>query len=288
MPRERNYQMGITVGIDIGGSTTKIVGFRGTEMLSPVQISSNNPVASIFGAFGKFLYDNMLNLEDVSQVNLSGVGASGVDRPIYGLPTFKVDEFTANGLGGSYFAEGKDHFMVVSMGTGTSYVGVENGVPKHLGGIGIGGGTIVGLSKYILNTNEIDRIEEMASVGNICRIDLQVGDISKEQLPGLREDTTASSFGKSSSRATQEDKAAGIIHMVLEDIFQTAALIANGIGITDFVMIGALTDMKECERVAEGVKVLFPQCNFIIPEDGEYGTAIGTALAKEGSLKEIK
>ncbi|MBQ2305151.1 MAG: pantothenate kinase, partial [Firmicutes bacterium] len=96
--------MGITVGIDIGGSTTKIVGFRGAEMLSPVQISSNNPVASIFGAFGKFLYDNMLNLEDVSQVNLSGVGASGVDRPIYGLPTFKVDEFTANGLGGSYFA----------------------------------------------------------------------------------------------------------------------------------------------------------------------------------------
>ena len=53
-------------------------------------------------------------------------------------------------------------------------------------------------------------------------------------------------------------------------------------------MIGALTDMKECERVADGVKVLFPQCNFIIPEDGEYGTAIGTALAKEGSLKEIK
>lgn len=280
--------MGITVGIDIGGSTTKIVGFRGSEMLTPVKISSNNPVASIFGAFGKFLYDNMLNLEDVSQVNLSGVGAAGVDRPIYGLPTYKVDEFTANGLGGAYFAEGKDNFMVVSMGTGTSYVEVKNGIPRHLGGIGIGGGTIIGLSKYILNTNEIDRIEEMGLQGDIRRIDLQVGDISKEQLHGLNPDTTASSFGKSSSRATQEDKAAGIIHMVLEDIFQTAALIANGIGIMDFVMIGSLTDMAECARVSESVKVLFPECNFIIPEEGEYGTAIGTALARDGSLKEIK
>ena len=197
IPREaliiirKDLIMGITVGIDIGGSTTKIVGFRGSEMLKPVQISSNNPVASIFGAFGKFLYDNELELSEVSQVNLSGVGASDVDRPIYGLPTFKVDEFTANGLGGSYFAEGKDNFMVVSMGTGTSYVGVKNGVPRHLGGIGIGGGTIIGLSKYILNTNEIDRIEEMAQQGDIRRIDLQVGDISKEQLPGLRPDTTA-------------------------------------------------------------------------------------------------
>ncbi len=280
--------MGITVGIDIGGSTTKIVGFRDGEMLIPVKISSNNPVASIFGAFGKFLYDNMLDLGEVCQVNLSGVGASGIDRPIYGLPTFKVDEFTANGLGGSYFAEGKDNFMVVSMGTGTSYVGVKDGVPEHLGGIGIGGGTIIGLSKYILNTNEIDRIEEMALLGDIRRIDLQVGDISREQLPGLNPDTTASSFGKSSSRATQEDKAAGIIHMVLEDIFQTAALIANGRGITDFVMIGALTDMEECKRASESVRVLFPDCTFIIPEQGEYGTAIGTALARNGSLKEIK
>ncbi|MBQ6089078.1 MAG: type II pantothenate kinase [Firmicutes bacterium] len=280
--------MGITVGIDIGGSTTKIVGFRGSEMLKPVQISSNNPVASIFGAFGKFLYDNELELSEVSQVNLSGVGASDVDRPIYGLPTFKVDEFTANGLGGSYFAEGKDNFMVVSMGTGTSYVGVKNGVPRHLGGIGIGGGTIIGLSKYILNTNEIDRIEEMAQQGDIRRIDLQVGDISKEQLPGLRPDTTAASFGKSSSRASQEDKAAGIVHMVLEDIFQTAALIANGIGIKDFVMIGALTNLVECGYVMDAVKVLFPDFNFIIPEEGEYGTAIGTALARDGSLKEIR
>ena len=92
--------MGIVVGIDIGGSTTKIAGFDEEKMLKSVQISASNAIASLFGAFGKFLYDNELSLEDIEQVNLTGVGCSAVEQPIYGLPTYKVDEFTANGVGG--------------------------------------------------------------------------------------------------------------------------------------------------------------------------------------------
>ena len=108
--------MGIVVGIDIGGSTTKIAGFQGKDMLIPVQISANNAIASLFGAFGKFLYDNKLALEDIQQVNLTGVGCSAVDQAIYGLPTYRVDECTATGVGGGYFAQGKKECMVVSMG----------------------------------------------------------------------------------------------------------------------------------------------------------------------------
>ena len=52
--------MGIVAGIDIGGSTTKIAGFQGESMLRPVQISARNAIASLFGAFGKFLYDTRL------------------------------------------------------------------------------------------------------------------------------------------------------------------------------------------------------------------------------------
>ena len=130
--------MGIVVGIDIGGSTTKIAAFKDEEMLIPVQISADSAVASLFGAFGKFLYDNNLELADIGQVNLTGVGSSAINQQIYQLPTFRVDEFSANGVGGGYFAKDKDEFMVVSMGTGTSFVEVKNNVPRHLGGIGIG------------------------------------------------------------------------------------------------------------------------------------------------------
>lgn len=279
--------MGIVVGIDIGGSTTKIAGFGQGKMLRPVQISANNAIASLFGAFGKFLYDNGLELSNIAQVNLTGVGSVGVDQPIYGLPTYKVDEFTANGVGGGYFAQGAKEFMVVSMGTGTSFVGVKDGVPVHLGGIGIGGGTIIGLSKLILNTNDIEKIQELALNGEVGHIDLRIGDISNEPLPGLNLEITASNFGKASSRANCEDKAAGIVHMVLETICQTAVLISQGTNIRDFVLIGNLINFPECEHICEMIKTMYPNIHVIVPDDGEYGTAIGAALAERCCLKKI-
>lgn len=279
--------MGIVVGIDIGGSTTKIAGFREGKMLIPVQISANNAIASLFGAFGKFLYDNGLELKDIEQVNLTGVGSTAVEQAIYGLPTYKVDEFSANGVGGGYFAGDAEEFMVVSMGTGTSFVGVKNNVPMHLGGIGIGGGTIIGLSKLMLNTNDIDKIQEMAMGGKVGNIDLRIGDISNEPLPGLNLEITASNFGKASTRATCEDKAAGIVHMVLETICQTAVLISQGTNIKDFVLIGNLINFPECNHICDMIKTMYPDIRVIVPEDGEYGTAIGAALAEKGCLKPV-
>ena len=167
------------------------------------------------------------------------------------------------------------------------FVGVKNGVPVHLGGIGIGGGTIIGLSKLMLNTNDIDKIQELAAGGKVGNIDLRIGDISKNPLPGLDLEITASNFGKASSRATCEDKAAGIVHMVIESICQTAALIAQGTETKDFILIGALTNFPECEQVSRMIKTMFPDLNFIVPEDGEYGTAIGTALAEKSCLKPV-
>lgn len=279
--------MKIVVGIDIGGSTTKIVGFDGEKMLIPVQINASNALASLFGGFGKFLYDNKLELEDISQVNITGVGASQIDKSIYGLPTYTVDEFTANGLGGGYFAKDKDEFMVISMGTGSSYVGVKNGIPVHLGGIGIGGGTIIGLSKLMLSTNDIEKITELAEKGDIGNIDLRVGDISEDPLPGLDLDITASNFGKASSRANCEDKAAGIIHMVIESILQTAALIAVSRGFKYLVTIGNVANFRGVEDITRMIQSLFPDISFIIPKDGEYGTAIGAALASNENLVEV-
>ena len=63
--------MNIVVGIDIGGSTTKIAGFKENDMLVPVQISASNAVASLCGACGKFLYDNRLGWKGIQHLNLS-------------------------------------------------------------------------------------------------------------------------------------------------------------------------------------------------------------------------
>ena len=116
--------MGIVIGIDVGGSTTKIVGINKGKIQSPMFITATDPVTSLFGAFGKYIYDNGIRLSDVEQVMLTGVGSAFVDSPLYGLPTRKTDEFIANGLGARH-ATDIDRLIVVSMGTGTSFVKIS-------------------------------------------------------------------------------------------------------------------------------------------------------------------
>lgn len=133
----------IAIGIDVGISTTKIVGIRGGEVVSPLWIKATDPVTSLYGAFGKFLHDNDIALDDVERVMLTGVGAAYINSPIYGLTTQKVEEFIADGLGAAFESK-LNRMIVVSMGTGTSLVSYQDGAIRHLGGIGIGGGTSTG------------------------------------------------------------------------------------------------------------------------------------------------
>ena len=132
--------MGIIIGIDVGGSTTKIVGFEGKVLKIPTFVKADNPIASLFGALGKFIYDNTIQLSDIEKIMITGVGSANIEQHLYGIPTYRVDEFTCNGLGGQYFTDLED-LIVVSMGTGTSLVEVNGNKINHTGGIGIGGGT---------------------------------------------------------------------------------------------------------------------------------------------------
>ena len=105
--------MGMVIGIDVGGSTTKIVGIDKGHIHSPMFITAADPVTSLFGAFGKYIYDNGIQLADVEQVMLTGVGSAFVDSPLYGLPTRKTDEFLANGLAARHALD-NDQLIVVT------------------------------------------------------------------------------------------------------------------------------------------------------------------------------
>ena len=73
--------MSIVIGIDVGISTTKIVGIdeQGIVM-SPFRIKATDPITSLYGAFGKYLHDNKIKLEEVEQIMLTGVGAAYIDE----------------------------------------------------------------------------------------------------------------------------------------------------------------------------------------------------------------
>ena len=268
--------MGIIIGIDVGTSTTKIVGLKDGKVIAPTRIRATDPVTSLYGAFGKYLYDNQVSLSDVEQVMLTGVGAAYVDKPIYGLPTEKAQEFMCDGLGARYESQ-QDRMIVVSMGTGTSFVQVEGDNIRHIGGLGMGGGTLRGLSRLLLNTDDVMHVASMAERGDFRNVNLQIGDISATPLPGLPMDATASIFGNVKNTATQEDIAAGLICTVLQTIGSATYLASLGSNIKEFVLIGNLTLLPQCKLIYSALDDLYG-VHFNIPEHAEFCTAIGAAL----------
>lgn len=269
--------MGMIIGIDVGISTTKIVGLSEGRVISPIRITAADQVTSLYGAFGKFLHDNHIELSDVEQVMVTGVGSAYIDKNIYGIPTKKVDEFVADGLG-ARFESGLDKAIVVSMGTGTSFVQCEGDEIRHIGGIGIGGGTLQGLARVMLNTRDPKQIDTLAKQGNIHNINLLIGDISKHPLPGLPMDATASLFSKAQYDAPKEDIALGIVYMVLQAIGSAAILSALNSGIKDFVLIGNLTLWPQCKDIYPMLEKFY-KVRFHIPKYAEFCTAIGAALS---------
>lgn len=276
--------MGFTLGIDIGGSTTKIVGMKKNELVSPFQVKATDPVTSLFGAFGKFLMCNNMKLMDIDKIAITGVGSSFIDKPIYGIPTRRIEEFQAIGLGGLYLSA-LPKALIVSMGTGTALVYANNenkSLPEinHIGGTGIGGGTLVGLSKQILNINKVENIIELSKKGNLNNVDLVVGDISKHSLPSLPSDTTASNFGKNLETASPNDIAKAIVNLVFQSIGTNSVFAAQNRDVSDIVLIGNLSAVPDCGDYFK-LFTLLHGYQFIVPLNSNYATAVGAALAFE-------
>lgn len=267
----------MVIGIDVGISTTKIVGIDDKmQIVSPIRIKANDPVTSLYGAFGKYLHDNNISLADVEHVMLTGVGAGYIEGDIYGLPTSKTDEFLADGLGAKYEVD-LDRMIVVSMGTGTSLVQCDRGKIERIGGFALGGGTLSGLSRVMLKTGNIHQVVELAKQGDLSNIDVQIGAISPHPVPGLPMEATASLFGNAKADSKPEDIALGIIWTVMQTIGSATILSALGSGIKDFVMIGNLSLLPQCKELFPILEDMY-DVRFHIPTHSEFSTAIGAAL----------
>ena len=130
--------------------------------------------------------------------------------------------------------------IAVNVGSGVSILQV-NGIHniKRVTGTLIGGGTLVGLSKLLINVDNYNDIMKLAKKGDNTNVDLLVKDIygSKNVASsiGLESDIIASSFGKihhlvradEKDKVKKEDIAKSLLVMICYHIAQLASLVCK-------------------------------------------------------------
>lgn len=268
--------MSIVLGIDVGGSTTKIVAYD-QKIIGMLQVRASDQLTSLYGAIGNLLQTHQLSLNDIKKIVLTGVGASLIQEDIYGIPTVKVAEFEAIGKG-ALLLSGEEHALVVSMGTGTSFVEASTQKITHIGGSGVGGGTLVGLSSKLLGVTDIDAIIALAEQGDLSNVDLSIGEISNSEIPNLPKNITAANFGKVKSTATKADLALGLMNMIYQTAGVLAAFCAGGRGIQKVLFTGSVVDLPQAQPLLQAVAALYDGLDFTIPENATFTTAIGAAV----------
>lgn len=265
------------VGIDIGSTTTKAVALQSKTVLYKIKTKAYDAVTSATGILGKLTIESEIEIKDIEKIIITGVGASRIHKNIFNIPTEKTDEISAIGYGGRYLSN-RDNGIITNIGTGTAIIQVKQGKIYHIGGTGVGGGTIVGLSKELLSTTSFSNILNLAEKGDLKKVDLVIEDIVESNISFLKMDSTASNFGKMLDTAQREDIAIGIINLVYQVVGMLSVFAAKGTDNTIVVVTGNGSNNPLGQKILMDISDIY-KIEFVFPHDAEFATAIGAALS---------
>ncbi|GHV08844.1 type II pantothenate kinase [Spirochaetia bacterium] len=265
------------IGIDIGSTITKTVSIENGRMIKKIKTRAADAVTSATGALGKLIIENDINIADVQGLAITGAGAYKIKNDIFGIPTKRIEEIQAIGVGGMFLA-GEEHIIITNVGTGTAVIEAgKNGI-FHLGGSGVGGGTIYGLAKKLLPTADFNGILELAKTGNLNQVDLLLEDIMETDISFLNRESTASNFGKMLDSAGNGDIALGILNMVYQVIGMLSVFAAKSKNLDRVIVTGNGSNNPVGKDVLKIITGMYG-IEFVYPENAEYTTAVGAGLS---------
>ena len=267
------------IGIDIGSTTTKAVSIVDGKLTKKVKIKASDAVTAATGAFGKIVLENEIKIDAIEKIKITGAGATKINNDIFGIPTGRVNEIEAIGVGGMFLSS-MSNIIITNIGTGTVILEAgERGI-LHFGGSGVGGGTILGLAKKLLPVAEFSDIMEMAKTGRLNQVDLLLGDITDTSISFLNGESTAANFGKMLDTATPNDIALAIINMVYQVIGVLSVFAARARNSTRVIVTGNGSKNPIGQKTLADITSMYG-IEFIYPEYAEYTTAIGAGLWKK-------
>lgn len=254
------------LGVDIGTSMTKVALLRGDRVEWTNRIEKN------------------VNLEDalsqmpigrVKRICVTGVGASFISGDLCNIPTVRVEEFRALGKGAELLTR-KRNLIVCSVGTGTSFVRVHPIRIYHIGGSGVGGGMLKGLSERLFGEYQPDEVAAMAREGRLEEVDLTLADVCEGTISNLRPQTTVANLAKAGT-ASEEALAHGLYNVVFQSIGVMGAFAAKHHFVKTVYVCGSILEHgKLAEEALEDVGSLH-HVRFITSDRAAYTAAIGAA-----------
>ena len=262
------------IGADIGGSAVKLVcADDNNRILSRRRYATDGDLAHFERELSLLL--SRQSLDGIS-ITVSGVGSKMLEKRKADYNVRYISEFEAFGRGAQILS-GRENALVVSMGTGTAFVMAHGDVYEHIGGSGIGGGALCGLSLLTTGVADIYNIKDMTALGDTTKVDLTVGDISVGDT-GLAADLTAANFGKASLDDDNNDIAAGLANMIYQSVGVMAAFALKGTDLDTVVFVGAMSEFPVGAQMMKNVGDLHGY-SFIMPAGGAFAGALGCASA---------
>jgi len=235
------------------------------------------------------LADGGVELSSLHRLAVTGGRHQLLPDQIGDCAVVRVGEVEAIGRGGQALAElsGEDStapVLVVSAGSGTAVVEARGDQFTHVTGTGVGGGTLLGLSRLLLHTTDPHEIDALAQRGDPNGVDLSLGDVVSGPIGQLPADATAVNFGRLARRdltVSREDLAAALVTLVGQVIALIAVNAARAQQIERIVVTGHLIDMSSVRSVLGQVGDIYG-AHITLPPNAGYGTALGALLHSAG------
>ncbi len=266
-----------TLCLDIGSTALKVIALSDGKPISRgMHFSSPSDSATLEKCAKEYIAS--FSLQDLASVAVTGVGASLAGDSLVNLPVTRVDEFDAIAAGGLHLS-GKDTALIVSMGTGTAFLYADRSTRevRHLGGTGVGGGTLRGLCRHLAGTSDFFEIQALASQGSYTAVDLTIGDVSPTAIDTLNAELTAANFAKLTGNVSPADLAAGAVNMVLQSIGSMAVFLASACSTQEIVLIGSLASIHQAKPAYDFFNRMY-DIHFTIADDPIFACAIGAGL----------
>ena len=217
-----------------------------------------------------------INIKEISSIGVTGGKSADLPDRICDVPITKVNEIDAIGKGArSLYKISEESSLVVSSGTGTACVHIQNNATNHLGGISVGGGMLEGLSNLLVNIPHGVKINNFAEKGNRKILDVMIGEAVNE-IGNLNAEITAANFAKARNESANsiEDISASLCNMVGEVIGTVAYLNALLVGSNKAYFLGRTSMLSEVKKGIDA-RLALAGIEGIYDENRAFGNAIG-------------